>query len=241
MKKENKPNLEIKKSMITPLVYIIDYAYNIPLKLSGIDYETASYFKKTHMKNKLLDNYYKLIKDFKKALKEDFDHVYSSAFSNRNFIYDDIEFNYNYFHIFCINYCNMIRFAEKLNLYSNNANDHIYVESELYSENSCNFVIRNNSNNIDHTILIKCTEKEDTVSQTLLKIIEISIERYNGKQMKNKIIIVNGYVKVNNISDTYLFLSILNSIYNNIINANSQLCNKLYNLVEQYDDRWYDL
>lgn len=120
-------------------------------------------------------------------------------------------------------FCQFVKFAEKIIFYVNDPKKQFYVDSNIDDLSKRQFVITDFYNT--YQLLFKLEKAENSVNNDILKVIRLSISRNYGRKMVNEFVIVNSSVKYNDESDMFLIEEVnkilyknLNTVFWNIIN-----------------------
>ena len=166
--------------------------------------EVPFYEDMIHHKKQVVDNF----------IKENFG--YRDRDTHRNFIrsFDDM-----------CQFCDFVRYAEKVLFYQNTTANDLYVDSEIDSK------IKLFSINVGYDTFIKFKLEKKSfhdIVGTDMNIIEIEVKRNFGKEMYNKFTIVNGEVKYNDTSDMRLMDSINILLYEKTLNTFKVIMEKVF-------------
>lgn len=105
-------------------------------------------------------------------------------------------------------FCQFIRWCDKVFFFQNTETDYIVVDSDIYSTEERNFVIQNKPNYIIYFKLSINTINGKFDTKNSIKVIELKIDRLYGKKLSTKFIIVDSKVEYRDDSDLYLINSI---------------------------------
>ena len=103
-------------------------------------------------------------------------------------------------------FCQFVRYAEKVVFYKNALDRHFYVDSDMLDVKERLFVIE--QKNLDSTYKFKLEKVVDSITKEECKVITLNICRHYGKEMSNIFTIVNEDIKINDQSDQYLITTI---------------------------------
>lgn len=139
------------------------------------------------------------------------------AILTKNYCYDAIERfvedNFEFEDALSFNsiwqFCQFVRYAEKVIMCDNNPNDYLYVDSDILAPDEREFMIKND----DVSYRFKLNKVRDSVNKKEIKVITINVERNFGKKMVNIFTVVDNDVKFNDISDMYLITTINLELY----------------------------
>lgn len=119
-------------------------------------------------------------------------------------------------------FCQFVKFAEKVYFYPNDSTNAFYVDTSLFDAEKRVFSINDELGN--YQILFKLEKQKEKVTDSELKIIRIVVNRNFGRKMSNEFIVVNAEVKFNDESDSYLIANInnilktrINTVFEDII------------------------
>jgi hypothetical protein len=119
-------------------------------------------------------------------------------------------------------FCQFVKFAEKVFFYPNDSTNAFYVDTSLFDAEKRVFSINDELGN--YQILFKLEKQKEKVTDSELKIIRIVVNRNFGRKMSNEFIVVNAEVKFNDESDSYLIANInnilktrINTVFEDII------------------------
>ncbi len=105
----------------------------------------------------------------------------------------------------------------------------MFVDSPLDADSERLFSI----SSYNYSIKFKLQWVYDTTVKQMLKVINIKIERDYGKKMTNEYVIVNGNVKLNDISD-FTLINMINSIlYDTTLETYKKIMDKLFTFFEE--------
>ena len=126
-------------------------------------------------------------------------------------------------------FAQFVRYAEKVVFYDNDTDKPLFVDSPLDEDHERIFVISKNN----YTIKFKLQWIYDTTAKQMLKVISIKVDRHFGKEMTNEYIIVDGNVKLKDVSD-FTLISIINSIlYDATLDTYKLIMDKLFTFFEE--------
>ena len=97
-------------------------------------------------------------------------------------------------------FCQFVRYAEKVVFYKNTLDQKLYVDSEMADVKTRIFAITDN----DTEYKFKLEKVIEPISQEECKVITLNICRQYGKEMNNIFTIVNEDIRFNDQSDEYL-------------------------------------
>lgn len=103
-------------------------------------------------------------------------------------------------------FCQFVRYAEKVVFYKNTPNRTFYVDSDMLDVKERLFAI--NQDNLEATYKFKLEKVVDSITKQECKVITLNIYRQYGKEMSNIFTIVNEDIKINDQSDQYLITTI---------------------------------
>ena len=159
-------------------------------------------------------------------------------FIRRNFGIDrageDADYNRGYTLTFqqLWDFCQFVRYAEKVLFYENNMEENkLFVSSTLTDISSRKFIIKHG--NVDIIITL---EKENT-RDDILKIVKLEIIRNYGKMMKNEYVIVNEMTDRLDISDNILIMNVNRIIYKYVLNTYLDIIEKFLKGIKE-SVRW---
>ena len=184
--------------------------YRETLTQEYVDYRTDSKFtlfskKKTISKTKeipyltidmIMEDYKEYYNSF---VEEEFKPLYPIIYNDRTNTRRTFEQMWDF--------CQFVRYAEKVIMYKNTLNNKLYVDSELNDEVTRKFCI----NYTEDVSIYFILSYKDGPNKERYKTIEITVQRDFGKKQMNKYLIVDGHVKYNDYSDMYL-MDVINSI-----------------------------
>lgn len=113
-------------------------------------------------------------------------------------------------------FCQFVRYVEKVIFYKNDLDCGFYVDSELYDLNERQFRV-NKDSKVD--IYFKLEKTKDKINNQEFKVITLNIKRMYGKKMVNVFTIVNEDVKLSDSSDLYLINTINGFLYEEMIDT----------------------
>lgn len=128
-------------------------------------------------------------------------------------------------------YCQFIRFAEKILNYKNDTSGIIYVDSTMYDIEERRIVFNFTDSGISY--YLKLTRDRDPITSDRLHITNLIITRNYGKKLRNEFIIVNNNVKYHDDSDFYL-------IRDTVKNMNETMVNEMKSIYNKIDDKFLD-
>ncbi len=126
-------------------------------------------------------------------------------------------------------FAQFVRYAEKVVFYSNDTTKPIFVDSPLDEDHERIFVITKDN----YELKFKLQWIYDTTAKQMIKVINIKVSRSFGKEMTNEYIIVDGNVKLNDVSD-FTLISVINSIlFDATLDTYKQIMNCLFTFFEE--------
>lgn len=126
-------------------------------------------------------------------------------------------------------FAQFVRYAEKVIFYDNDTDKPLFVDSPLDEDRERIFVISKGN----YIIKFKLQWIYDSTAKQMLKVINIKIDRNFGKEMSNEYIIVDGNVKLKDVSD-FTLISIINSIlYDATLDTYKLIMDKLFTFFEE--------
>lgn len=126
-------------------------------------------------------------------------------------------------------FAQFVRYAEKAIFYDNDTDKPLFVDSPLDEDHERIFVISKSN----YIIKFKLQWIYDSTAKQMLKVINIKIDRNFGKEMSNEYIIVDGNVKLKDVSD-FILISIINSIlYDATLDTYKLIMDKLFTFFEE--------
>lgn len=128
-------------------------------------------------------------------------------------------------------FCQFIRFAEKVFFYHNDIDKCFYVDSEMNDLVKRDFKITDLDNKVD--IIVSMEKKKETLSDDTLNVLRISVKRNYGKQMINEFTIVNDFVKTKDDSDKLL----IEIVYSIIFQKMKEQFDSIIQLVSDIGDK----
>lgn len=135
--------------------------------------------------------------------------------------------------------CQFIRFSEKCLIYTNNIDQPIYVDSDLYASDEHRMHMADN----DVDIYIKIKSVHDSIRDVTLSSIHVKIIHKSGKKLTNEFVIVNDNPKFNDNSDRYLFYNIKTIFEKNLSKVMDEIINNLNKIYEEKlrsIKKWYN-
>lgn len=126
-------------------------------------------------------------------------------------------------------FAQFVRYAEKVIFYKNDTDKPLYVDSALDEDKDRIFVIKKD----DYDIRFKLQWLYDTTAKKMLKIINIKISRFYGKEMTNEYIIVDSNVKLKDSSDFVLITIINNILFEATLDTYKSIMNTLFTFFEE--------
>lgn len=111
-------------------------------------------------------------------------------------------------------FCQFVRFIEKVNMFRNDPDSTLYVDSDMLELKERSFEIKFDSKT---TFNFKLEKAEDKVNHQEFKVITLNVKRKYGKQMTNIFTIVNEDVKFNDSSDLYLIKTVNEVLYKDML------------------------
>ena len=124
-------------------------------------------------------------------------------------------------------FCQFVRYAEKVLFFNNDIYSTIFVDSKLEDLDSRKFMVRSE----DEVEIEVVLEKQAAPGQTL-RIIKLNIARKYGKMMNNQYIIVNDNTDKLDISDNVLIFNINLLIYKCVVNTYISIIEKFLKNIE---------
>ena len=124
-------------------------------------------------------------------------------------------------------FCQFVRYAEKVLFFKNDKESPIYVDSKLEDLDSRKFMVKSD-NEVEIEVIL---EKQAAPGQTL-RIIKLNITRKYGKMMNNQYIIVNDNTDKLDISDNVLIFNINLLIYKCVVNTYISIIEKFLKNIE---------
>ena len=103
-------------------------------------------------------------------------------------------------------FCQFVRFAEKVTFYQNIPTNNLYVDSDMLDVKERLFIINNKS--LDYQLKFKLEKVNDSITKQECKVITLNVCRLYGKKMNNIFTIVDEDIKINDQSDEYLINTI---------------------------------
>lgn len=126
-------------------------------------------------------------------------------------------------------FAQFVRYAEKVIFYDNDTDKPLFVDSPIDEDHERVFVIAKDN----YIIKFKLQWIYDSTAKQMLKVISIKIDRNFGKEMSNEYIIVDGNVKLKDVSD-FTLISIINSIlYDATLDTYKLIMDKLFTFFEE--------
>ena len=125
-------------------------------------------------------------------------------------------------------FAQFVRYAEKVIFYKNDTDKPLYVDSSLDEEHERLFVIKKE----DYEVKFKVQWLYDTTAKHMMKVINIKIDRFFGKEMSNEYIIVDENIKLNDASDFVLITIINNVLYDATLETYKAIMNTLFTFFE---------
>lgn len=190
--------------------------------------EVKKLFRKPEMKKIYFESY----KLSEKTVNEKIEELYKSQFG---YIYSSETCNFIRSFQDMWDFCQFVRYSEKVIFYENTPDKLLYVDSGMNDEKTRSFSIINKDKNC--TIKFILEKKEyDSITKNM-DVITIEVLRDFGKKMTNKFTIVNREVKYNDESDIALMDSINILLYENTRLVFIDIFKKLFKFFEDYT-RW---
>lgn len=107
-------------------------------------------------------------------------------------------------------FCQFVRFAEKVFFYRNDPDKRLYVDSDMNNLSKRAFKITKKDEQVE--IYCNLEKVEDPINHKNISVIRLKVQRMFGKQMVNEFTIVDDYVKSKDSSDSLLIDNVFNMI-----------------------------
>ena len=126
-------------------------------------------------------------------------------------------------------FCQFVRYAEKVIFFENDIDNDIFVSSSLSDIDTRKFIVKYNEKvNITLTL-----EKQSGVNNETLRIIKLEVIRNYGKMLKNEYVIVDENIDRLDISDSILIMNINRIIYKHVVNTYISIIEKFLGSIEE--------
>lgn len=116
-------------------------------------------------------------------------------------------------------FCQFVRYAEKISFYNNDIDRELYVDSALDEMNIRKFKITPSKELYNDVDLLFELQRKNGLNQDKLEIIKIKVCRHYGKNMLNEYTVINGIIRNMDESDSLLINVINQIIYNTFKNT----------------------
>lgn len=133
-------------------------------------------------------------------------------------------------------FCQFVRYAEKVYFYNNDISNKLYVDSAMEDPSSRVFMINEKDKYKIVFALEKQTKPGNNANENF-EVIKMVVSRFYGKKMVNQFIIVDGNIKYNDISDSYLINNINKILSKSITKVLTDISNLIIKDYLHIDDK----
>lgn len=126
-------------------------------------------------------------------------------------------------------FAQFVRYAEKTVFYNNDTDKPLFVDSALDEDHERIFVIKKD----EYELRFKLQWIYDSTLKQMIKVVNIKVSRSYGKEMTNEYVIVDGKLKLNDVSD-FLLMNMINDIlFDCTLDTYKQVMNALFTHFEE--------
>ena len=126
-------------------------------------------------------------------------------------------------------FCQFVRYAEKVIFYKNTLESDLYVDTKIDAVDKREFLL----NGDEFKIYFHLESKKDNILDANYNIINIKVHREFGKKLINEYTIINQEVNLNSLGDTILINTINNILYDATLNTFNSIMKKLFNFFKE--------